>query len=93
MTKKLSLSLILTIGLLVSACNFPLISKPAEDPNALATAVAQTLVAMAGQPLPTQQPSVVQPTVPAGLPTVTPPLPTAAYHCPGTPDGNSAAMQ
>ena len=79
MTKKLSLPLILTIGLLVSACNFPLLSQPAEEPNALATAVAQTLQAMADQPLPTQQPPVVQPTVPAGLPTVTPPLPTAAF--------------
>ena len=79
MTKKLSLSLILTIALLVSACNFPLLSQPAEEPNALATAVAQTLQAMAGQPLPTQQPPVVQPTIPAGLPTVTPPLPTAAF--------------
>ena len=67
MTKKLSLSIILTIGLLISACNFPLFSKPAEEPNALATAVAQTLQAMAGQPLPTQQPPVVQPTTPAGL--------------------------
>ena len=79
MTKKLSLSLILTIGLLISACNFPLISGPAEDPKALATAVAQTLVAMAGQPVPTQQPPMVQPTVAAGLPTVTPLLPTAAF--------------
>ena len=79
MTKKLSFSLILTIGLLVSACNFPLLSQPAEEPNALATAVAQTLQAMAEQPLPTQQPPVVQPTNPAGLPTVTPPLPTAAF--------------
>jgi len=79
MTKKLSMSLILTIGLIVSACNFPLLSQREEEPNALATAVAQTIQAMAEQPLPTQQPPVVQPTVPAGLPTVTPPLPTAAF--------------
>ena len=79
MSKKLSLSLILAIGLLVSACNFPLFSQPAEEPNALATAVAQTLQAMAGQQLPTQQPPVIQPTTPEGLPTVTPPLPTAAF--------------
>jgi len=79
MTKKLSLLLILTIGLLFSACNFPLLSQQAEEPNALATAVAQTLQAMAEQPLPTQQPPIAQPTTPAGLPTVTPPLPTAAF--------------
>ena len=79
MAKKTSLSLILMLVLLISACNFPLFSKPAEEPNALATAVAQTLQAMAGQPLPTQQPSVQQPTSPAGLPTVTPPQPTPAF--------------
>ena len=79
MAKKISLSLILILGLLISACNFPLFSKPAEEPNALATAVAQTLQAMAGQPLPTQQPSVQQPTPLAGLPTVTPPQPTPAF--------------
>jgi hypothetical protein len=41
--------------------------------------VAQTLQAMAELPLSTQQPPVVQSTTPAGLPTVTPPLPTAAF--------------
>ena len=79
MTKKISLSLMLIMCLLVSACNFPLLSQPAEEPNALATAVAQTLQAMASQPLPTQQPPAQQPTMPAGLPTVTPPQLTAAF--------------
>ncbi|MDP2965829.1 MAG: NBR1-Ig-like domain-containing protein [Pelolinea sp.] len=79
MTKKLSLSLMLIMCLLVSACNFPLLSQPTEEPNALATAVAQTLQAMASQPLPTQQPPAQQPTMPAGLPTVTPPQPTAVF--------------
>ncbi len=78
MTKKLSFLIFLSLGLLISGCNFPLFSKPADDPNALATAVALTVVAMEEQTLPTQQPPVVQPTVPASLPTVTPPLPTAA---------------
>ena len=93
MTKKLSLPLILTIGLLVSACNFPLLSQPAEEPNALATAVAQTLQAMADQPLPTQQPPVVQQTIPAGLPTVTPPSAHGCIHCAGASDCYSAAVQ
>ncbi len=79
MTKKTSLSIILAIGLLITACNFPLLSQREEESNALATAVAQTLQAMAEQPLPTQQPPAAQPTTPAGLPTVTPPLPTAAF--------------
>jgi hypothetical protein len=79
MTKKFSLSLMLIMGLLVSACNFPLFSQPIEEPNALATAVAQTLQAMAGQPLPTQQPPDQQPTTLSGLPTVTPPQPTAVF--------------
>ena len=79
MTKKLSLSLMLILGLLISACNFPLLSQPTEEPNALATAVAQTLQAMASQPLPTPQPPAQQPTMPAGLPTVTPPQPTAVF--------------
>ena len=75
MTKKISLSLMLIMGLLISACNFPLFSKPTEEPNALATAVAQTIQAMAGQPLSTPQ----QTTTPAGLPTVTPPVPAAVF--------------
>ncbi|MCJ7519806.1 MAG: hypothetical protein MUO42_09075, partial [Anaerolineaceae bacterium] len=77
MTKKLIITLTLTGALLLSSCNFPLLSKPTKEPNALATTVAQTLEAMAGQPLPTQQPPAQQPTMPAGLPTVTPPVPTA----------------
>ena len=79
MTRKSTLAIILIAGYLIAACNFPLLSQPAEEPNALATAVAQTLQAMASQPLPTQQPASQQPTTPAGLPTVTPPLPTAAF--------------
>lgn len=79
MTKKTSLAFILTVGLLISACNFPLFSQPEEEPNALATAVAQTIQAMASQPLPTQQPPVIQPTTPSGLPTVTPPQPTPLF--------------
>ena len=76
MTKKLIIALTLTGALLLSSCNFPLLSKPTEEPNALATAVAQTLEAMANQPLPTQQPPAQQPTMPAGLPTITLPVPT-----------------
>jgi hypothetical protein len=79
MAKKNSLSLLLTICLLVSACNFPLFAGQTEAPNQLATSVAQTLQAMASQPLPTQQPPAQQLTLPAGLPTVTPALPTAVF--------------
>jgi hypothetical protein len=79
MSNKLSLSLILITGLLVSACNFPMFAQPTEAPNQLATSVAQTIEAMAGQPLPTGQPTAQQTTIPAGLPTVTPPVPTAVF--------------
>jgi hypothetical protein len=79
MAKKNSLSLLLTICLLVSACNFPLFARQSEAPNQLATSVAQTLQAMANQPLPTQQPPAQQLTLPAGLPTVTPALPTVVF--------------
>jgi hypothetical protein len=89
MTKSLFFSLIIVLGLLLSACNFPLLSQPAEEPNALATAVAQTLQAMAGQPLPTQQPPALQTTTPGGLPTVTPPLPTAAFTVQAPPTATS----
>jgi hypothetical protein len=79
MTKMKPLFLMLILGFMISACNFPLLSKPTEEPNTLATAVAQTLQAMGNQPMPTQQPTSSQPTTPAGLPTVTPPQPTALY--------------
>jgi hypothetical protein len=79
MSKKISLSLILVIGLLISACNFPLFAQPTEAPNQLATSVAQTIEAMAGQPLPSEQPTAQQTPMPAGLPTVTPQAPTAVY--------------
>jgi hypothetical protein len=79
MPKNLSLSIILMTGLLVSACNFPLFAQPTEAPNQLATSVAQTIEAMVSQPLATEQPPAQQPTMPAGLPTVTPPAPTAVF--------------
>lgn len=79
MTKKFFIPLMLTAALLFSSCNFPLFTRPAEESNALATSVAQTLQAMASQTLPTQQPPAQQTTTPAGLPTVTPPVPAAVF--------------
>lgn len=77
--KKISAVIILIIGILVSACNFPLFNQQKEEPNLLATSVAETVQAMDNQPLPTQPPSVIQPTLPVGLPTVTPQPPAPVY--------------
>jgi len=73
MAKKTGSAVALIAALMLSACNFPLISSPNEqDPNALSTAVAETVQALNAQP----KPQETQPdTPPAGLPTLTP-LPT-----------------
>jgi len=75
MVKKIGAAEVLIIALMLSACNFPLISSSNEqDPNALSTAVAETVQALNAQP----EPQETQPDTPlAGLPTLTP-LPTYA---------------
>ena len=73
MAKKTSTAVILIAALLLSACNFPLFGGTNEqDPDTLATAVAETVQALNAQPGSNGQ----QPTTPIdGLPTITP-LPT-----------------
>jgi len=73
MAKKTSIAVMLIAALMLSACNFPLFSSSGEqDPDALATAVAETVQALNEGPGSNDQ----QPTTPpAGLPTLTP-LPT-----------------
>ena len=73
MAKKTGAVVVLITALMLSACNFPLISSSNEqDPNALSTAVAETVQALNAQPeLQETQPD----TQSAGLPTLTP-LPT-----------------
>ena len=89
--KKISVAAILVIGILVSACNFPLFNQKEEEPNILATSVAETVQAMANQPLPTQPPVVDQPTLPAGLPTVTPQPPAPVYTVQALPTSTAQA--
>ena len=72
MAKKISIVVMLITALLLSACNFPLFGGTNEqDPDELATAVAETVQALNTQPGSNNQ----QPTTPAGMPTITP-LPT-----------------
>jgi len=77
MNKKWMIVLLLITALSLNACNFPLFSSKSEeqDPNALSTAVAETVQALnaqSNQPAPQDQP---QSPPAAGLPTITP-LPT-----------------
>ena len=83
MRKNKHLLIILAVSLLFSACNFPLFADPQEDEtNVLVTAVAMTVQAMNNQPLPAESQNG-QPTVPPGLPTVTP-QPTFTVSAPPT---------
>ena len=93
MTRKSTLTIILIAGYLIAACNFPLLSQPAEEPNALATAVAQTLQAMASQPLPTQQPASQQPTTPCRFADGNAPAAHSSLYGPGAGNSNAAALQ
>jgi hypothetical protein len=69
MAKKTGTAVLLITALMLSACNFPLFrSSDEQDPNALSTAVAETVQALNAQ----TEPQETQPdTPPAGLPTLT----------------------
>jgi hypothetical protein len=70
MAKKISTAVMLIAALLLSACNFPLFgSSNEQDPDALATAVAETVQALNAQPGPQGQP---KDTLTAVLPTLSP---------------------
>jgi len=86
MAKRKVLVIVAAFSMVISACNFPLLAdrQQEQEPDALATAVAQTIQAMNSQPQATQPPvEQLQP----GLPTITPqptfnvpPQPTAAAN-------------
>lgn len=77
MSKNRTIFIIFSIVIIFSSCNFPLLAdSPAEEPDTLATAVAQTIQAMNIQPQATQTPPE-QATAQPEQPTL-PPQPTAA---------------
>lgn len=88
MRKTISISLLCLI--LLSSCNFPIISSTQDPASIVATKVAQTLVASSPKispPPETQQSTVNQPTLPSPMETPTPttsptPTPTATLADP-----------
>ncbi|MCD6577360.1 MAG: hypothetical protein J7K66_05030 [Anaerolineaceae bacterium] len=76
MAKKTSIAVMIIGTLILTACNFPLISiQNEQDPNALATAVAETVQALNAQNAQAEPQNQQPENFPAGLPTLTP-LPT-----------------